>query len=437
MNNIFPLHILVLLLAVHVQLPAQVNRNQVADTVTTENAWLEETDWEDETSEVSLTPDELQSLVARLLQAKQRRLTIRRRAYEYQQPAAPAAPDTLLQTEFEALKSYLATELEQLKKAIENQSLTPPPVFLPPAPAPGDTAAQKASEAYFTNYARQMAAMRQAVDAIRQELPKLVDKKDFQMLEKRFVDLQQRIAALPQQSTPAATPTAAPSAGTPDWATKLEQQLQSMRQAVEEIKARQQAQPPVQPTAVAPAELAQTIPVPAPVVPVAPPPTPAPEGIPAWASALQAQITALQEQLASRPVAENTTVERTVVLPPAPDTAYIRLSKLIAGKEKQSLHFENNAFELLPEQLPMLEQTAALLQQHSRLDLLITGFTSAKGSAAYNLSLSEKRAEAVKKQLLQLGIHPSRLFLQYHGVDYLADEDEGRRVELQLMIKRN
>ena len=85
----------------------------------------------------------------------------------------------------------------------------------------------------------------------------------------------------------------------------------------------------------------------------------------------------------------------------------------------------------------MLSETINLLKEYGQLDVSIVGYTSATGSPVYNQTLSQNRAENAKKYLIQQGIHPSRIFTQYHGIDYQAtDPAKARRVELVTMIRK-
>jgi len=86
---------------------------------------------------------------------------------------------------------------------------------------------------------------------------------------------------------------------------------------------------------------------------------------------------------------------------------------------------------------PELEDIARRLRANPLLNVLIEGHTDNIGGEAYNRALSEKRAEAVKKQLIGLGISPQRITARGWGqlrpLNTNADADErarNRRVEI-------
>lgn len=60
----------------------------------------------------------------------------------------------------------------------------------------------------------------------------------------------------------------------------------------------------------------------------------------------------------------------------------------------------------------------AFLREHPQRTVLIEGYTDSRGSDAYNLSLSERRAEAVQDFLLENGISPDRVRARGYGKAY-------------------
>lgn len=74
------------------------------------------------------------------------------------------------------------------------------------------------------------------------------------------------------------------------------------------------------------------------------------------------------------------------------------------GGESLALYFEYDQAELHPRALKQLEIVASMLKSDSSKKLQIAGHTDAKGTDNYNLGLSQSRAEAVKKQLIAMGV---------------------------------
>ena len=103
----------------------------------------------------------------------------------------------------------------------------------------------------------------------------------------------------------------------------------------------------------------------------------------------------------------------------------------------QGVNFRYDSSELTPESRVLLDQVASILQQQPALTHEVAGHTDTQGAAAYNLWLSQQRAESVKKYLVGHGVLPDRLIaVGYGGNHPVADNNtwEGlvsnRRVEL-------
>ena len=74
------------------------------------------------------------------------------------------------------------------------------------------------------------------------------------------------------------------------------------------------------------------------------------------------------------------------------------------GGESLALYFEYDRAELHPRALKQLEIVAGLLKADPAKHLNIAGHTDAMGADDYNIRLSKARAEAVKEQLVALGV---------------------------------
>jgi outer membrane protein OmpA-like peptidoglycan-associated protein len=74
------------------------------------------------------------------------------------------------------------------------------------------------------------------------------------------------------------------------------------------------------------------------------------------------------------------------------------------------IHFDFDKTEIKPESTPQIEQLAALLKNNPGLEVLIVGHTDGQGAFDYNLSLSQRRAQAVVDALASgHGIERKRL----------------------------
>ena len=85
----------------------------------------------------------------------------------------------------------------------------------------------------------------------------------------------------------------------------------------------------------------------------------------------------------------------------------------------------------------MLTESVLIMKKNPNLKVEIDGHTDNTGTAAYNMTLSEKRAEAIKDFFVSRGIDPQRLTTHGNGFskpaasnDTKAGRAKNRRVEL-------
>jgi outer membrane protein OmpA-like peptidoglycan-associated protein len=104
----------------------------------------------------------------------------------------------------------------------------------------------------------------------------------------------------------------------------------------------------------------------------------------------------------------------------------------------QGIYFDTGSDRIRPESTPTLKEIAAMLTEHPELKLLIEGHTDNVGAAAANLSLSDKRAAAVRQSLVDnFGVTGDRLTTRGLGAtkpvapnDTPEGRQNNRRVEL-------
>jgi len=118
------------------------------------------------------------------------------------------------------------------------------------------------------------------------------------------------------------------------------------------------------------------------------------------------------------------------------------LTRRQASESEQSVNlnipFELNSSALKPQASEQLRQLELALADPSvgNNRFLVAGHTDAKGSAAYNKQLSLRRAETVKRFLVEKGIDPKRLDTIGYGSEKLLspdhpDDPSNRRVEIR------
>ncbi|HUY04510.1 MAG TPA: peptidoglycan-associated lipoprotein Pal [Rhodocyclaceae bacterium] len=76
---------------------------------------------------------------------------------------------------------------------------------------------------------------------------------------------------------------------------------------------------------------------------------------------------------------------------------------------KRSVFFDYNQYVIKAEYQPLLEAHARFLIANPKMKMLIQGNTDERGSREYNVALGQKRADAVKKALLLLGVKEDQL----------------------------
>lgn len=123
--------------------------------------------------------------------------------------------------------------------------------------------------------------------------------------------------------------------------------------------------------------------------------------------------------------------------PPAPPPAPVEESSKLAVLKKgrieirDQVRFATGKSDILAESFPLLEEVAKILKEHPELvRLRIGGHTDNRGAHDYNVTLSQDRAAAVRRFLIERGVEASRLDAKGYGPDRpIASNDnaEGRQ----------
>jgi outer membrane protein OmpA-like peptidoglycan-associated protein len=107
--------------------------------------------------------------------------------------------------------------------------------------------------------------------------------------------------------------------------------------------------------------------------------------------------------------------------------------------DSQTINFETDKSTLSPSSIVFLQKLSKLLQEDANLwnSLLVEGHTDKRGSREHNQTLSEERAQAVKRILISSGISEKRVYAQGFGFDVPFDPGSdalslarNRRVEM-------
>ena len=103
----------------------------------------------------------------------------------------------------------------------------------------------------------------------------------------------------------------------------------------------------------------------------------------------------------------------------------------------EGVNFDNDSASLRPESIAVLDNAAATLKEWGEIKVEVAGHTDSVDTDAYNLRLSQRRAEAVRDYLIRQGVAAERLTAKGYGeASPVADNKtaegrfKNRRVEL-------
>lgn len=117
---------------------------------------------------------------------------------------------------------------------------------------------------------------------------------------------------------------------------------------------------------------------------------------------------------------------------------------LLVTLSDETARFDNASSELKPDALERLNKLSALLGQYPGNTVSVTGHTDKRGSQAYNLRLSRKRAERVRDVMVSMQV-PADSFTEVEGFGpdkpintsgTPEGDAENRRVEIRIRIKQ-
>lgn len=107
-----------------------------------------------------------------------------------------------------------------------------------------------------------------------------------------------------------------------------------------------------------------------------------------------------------------------VAAAPAAAETPAHVQELMGNFEK--VFFDTDSSDLNAESKKALDLNATLLQKHGDVKVQIQGHADERGTSDYNLALGNRRAETVKKYLVNQGISPDRIAVISYGEEMPA-----------------
>lgn len=99
-------------------------------------------------------------------------------------------------------------------------------------------------------------------------------------------------------------------------------------------------------------------------------------------------------------------------------------------------NFKTNSTEITPDYRKEIKKVADVATENKKFKIILEGHTDSSGAANYNKKLSEKRAQAVKDVLVEMGVADSRISVVGYGEERpvasnktAAGKAQNRRVE--------
>ena len=103
----------------------------------------------------------------------------------------------------------------------------------------------------------------------------------------------------------------------------------------------------------------------------------------------------------------------------------------------QGVKFRTDSSEMLPESIPVLESASATLKRYPTASIEVAGYTDSRGSDAYNLQLSARRAATVVKYLQDAGVTNTLTSNGYGEQEPIASNatEAGRQLNRRVILR--
>lgn len=143
-----------------------------------------------------------------------------------------------------------------------------------------------------------------------------------------------------------------------------------------------------------------------------PPAVPPTEEVDAVEEAPSKAEAAESETGSAIPPAEERIAEETLTVAPALQSAVPPVEPVA---ELADIYFDFDQYAIRDDAQPVLEMNAGVLKSQPGQNIVIEGYCDERGTGAYNLVLGERRAQAAKRYLEELGVGPSKIQITSYG----------------------
>jgi len=112
-----------------------------------------------------------------------------------------------------------------------------------------------------------------------------------------------------------------------------------------------------------------------------------------------------------------------------------RSQNVLTATFKSNSFFATNSSILMAGAYSELDRVAKVLRDYPQTRIRVEGHTDSKGNAAYNMTLSEKRAQAVANALVQRNVDPARMQVMGFGESQpvSSSDADNRRVNIVII----
>lgn len=115
-----------------------------------------------------------------------------------------------------------------------------------------------------------------------------------------------------------------------------------------------------------------------------------------------------------------------------------REQDILRATFKSEAYFDYDSAQLKPGAYPELRRIAGVLNRYPQTTIEVGGHTDSRGTEEYNQSLSKRRADAVKNELILNGVSAQRIRAVGYGESrpISSDHSMNRRVEIIIVPMR-